>query len=225
MAKLSTERGIAMIINQKRLTKEPTVHEHTSLKEVTFGAYNEIGVWNFIEYTDFGDYAYTGQFCFVQNARIGKFSNIAANVRIGATAHPYERASLHHFTYRPTMYGFAETDDSAFFEKRHSQQISIGHDTWIGHGAMIMPNVTVGNGAIVAAGAIVTKDVPPYAVVMGVPAKVVKYRFDDEVITGLEKMAWWDWPAATIKERFEDFRLPIKEFLAKYSNEHRNHHN
>lgn len=216
MGKLSTERGIVMIINQEQLTKEPTIHENTSLKEVTFGSYNEIGVWNFIEHTHFGDYSYTGQFCFVQNAQIGKFSNIAANVRIGATAHPYERPSLHHFTYRPTMYGFAATDDLAFFEDRLSQKISIGHDTWIGHGVMIMPNVTVGNGAIIAAGAIVTKDVPPYAVVMGVPAKIVKYRFDDEMIAGLEKIAWWDWSAATIKERFEDFRSPITEFVAKY---------
>ena len=217
MEKSSIERGIGMIIDQKQLMKEPTIHEHSTLKEVTFEEYNEIGVWNSIEYTHFGAYSYTGQFCFVQNAQIGKFSNIAANVRIGATAHPYERPSLHHFTYRPTMYGFAETDDTAFFEQRHSQKVFIGHDTWIGHGAMIMPNVTIGNGAIIAAGAIVTKDVPAYAIVMGVPAEVVKYRFSDEVIAALEKIAWWDWSTDIIKERFEDFKLPITEFVSKYT--------
>lgn len=218
MAKLFIERGIVVIINQESLSEEAVIHENSQLSNVTFERFNEVGVWNFIENSHFGDYSYTGQFCFVQNAEIGKFANIAANVRIGATAHPYERVSLHHFTYRPTMYGFAEHDDEAFFEERLSKKVKIGHDTWIGHGAMVMPNVTVGNGAIVASGAIVTKDVPPYAIVMGMPTQVKKYRFPDHIIVALEEIQWWNWSKETIKERFEDFKIPIEDFVAKYHN-------
>ena len=72
---------------------------------------------------------------------------------IGPTDHPYERPSLHHFTYRQKMYGFSDQDDGPFFEQRESQITTIGHDTWIGHGAIIQPGVTVGDGAIVGSGA------------------------------------------------------------------------
>jgi len=205
-----------MIIEQKELGKKPVIHENTQLKEVSFEDYNEIGVWNFIENTHFGSFSYTGQFCFVQNAEIGKFANIAANVRIGPTAHPYDRPSLHHFTYRPAMYGFSETDDSVFFEERCSRKAVIGHDTWIGHGAIIMPEVTIGNGAIVGAGAVVTKDVPPYSIVTGIPATVVKYRFPEEIQEALEAIKWWHWSPETIKERLADFQQPIEVFVEKY---------
>ena len=80
-----------------------------------------------------------GSFVLSKTRRIGKFSNIAAMVRIGPTDHPYERPSLHHFTYRQKMYGFSDQDDEPFFEQRESQTAYIGHDTWIGHGAIIQP--------------------------------------------------------------------------------------
>ena len=205
-----------MIINEKKLTEEATINPTATLENVTFEKFNEIGPLNYVENSHFGDYSYTGQFCFVQNAQIGKFANIAAAVRIGPTDHPYERASLHHFTYRPQMYGFAETADTAFFEHRISRITTIGHDTWIGHSATIMPEVSIGNGAIVGSGAVVTKDIPPYAIAVGVPAKVVKYRFEPETIAALEEIKWWDWPHEIIKERLEDFRAPIEDFVAKY---------
>jgi len=205
-----------MIINEKRLTEDPTLAQTASVMNTTFESYCEIGPHNFIENSHFGDYAYTGQFCFVQNARIGKFANIAAAVRIGPTDHPYERASLHHFTYRPQMYGFADGEDTAFFEHRLSRITTIGHDTWIGHGAVIMPEVTIGNGAIVGSGAVVTKDIPAYAIAVGVPAKIVKYRFEPEVITALEEIQWWNWEPELLRERLEDFRGPIERFIEKH---------
>lgn len=205
-----------MITNKKRLTQEPTIDPTAKMKNVTFGIFNEIGELNSIENSHFDDYSYTGQFCFVQNAQIGKFANIAAAVRIGPTDHPYERASLHHFTYRPEMYGFAESAEQSFLERRADRITTIGHDTWIGHGTIIMPEVTIGNGAIIGSGAVVTKDIPPYAIAVGVPAKVVKYRFEPEIINALEQIQWWDWAPEAIKERLEDFRGPIEDFVEKY---------
>ena len=205
-----------MITNEKRLTEEPTIATTASVKNVSFDSYCEIGPHNFIENSHFGDYSYTGQFCFVQNALIGKFANIAAAVRIGPTDHPYERASLHHFTYRPQMYGLADGEDEAFFDHRLSRITSVGHDTWIGHGAIIMPEVTIGNGAIIGSGAVVTKDIPPYAIAVGVPARIVKYRFEPDIIAALEEIQWWDWEPELLKERLEDFRGPIGMFIEKY---------
>jgi len=198
------------------LSEKPFIHENTELKHTQLGIFTEIGLYNFIENTVLDDYSYTGQFCFIQNAQIGKFSNIAAMVRIGPTEHPYERPSLHHFTYRQTMYGFSDRDDEVFFEQRVSRTAYVGHDTWIGHGAIIQPGVTVGDGAIVGSGAIVTKDVPPYAIVVGVPARVIKYRFSEETIAALQRIKWWDWTYETIKERMNDFHVDIEKFIEKY---------
>ncbi len=94
--------------------------------------------------------------------------------------------------------------------------IILQNDVWIGHGATVMAGVTLHNGCVVAAGSVVTRDVPPYAIVGGNPAKIIRYRFDDDTISALEKIAWWDWPLATQKARRKDFALPPPEFAAKY---------
>lgn len=94
--------------------------------------------------------------------------------------------------------------------------IIIQNDVWVGHGAMIMAGVTLHNGCIVAAGAVVTKDVPPYAIVGGNPAQILRYRFDADVIEALQKIAWWDWPEELQTARREDFALPVEEFAKKY---------
>ncbi len=84
--------------------------------------------------------------------------------------------------------------------------MAVGHDVWIGHNATLLPGVTVGNGAVIAAGAVVTRDVGPYAIVAGVPAKKIKMRFEPGLIGAIEAVKWWDWDHATIKERLLDFR-------------------
>ena len=149
-----------------------------------------------------------------RGATIGKFANIAAHVRIYASRHPMQLASLHHFTYRSSWYFDDAEDNQDFFDWRESLGITIGHDTWIGHGAVIMPGVTVGNGSIIGSNAVVTRDVPPYSIAVGVPAKVIKSRFDAKTVERLEKLSWWDWPHEVLRERLGDFRtLPAEEFL------------
>ncbi|WZL74717.1 DapH/DapD/GlmU-related protein [Clostridiaceae bacterium 35-E11] len=201
---------------EKKLNKAPYIHENCKILNSQLGQFTEVGMYNYFENVKFGDYSYAGEFCFFQNVEIGKFSNIAAMVRIGPTDHPMERPSLHHFTYRRKMYGFDVEDDEAFFQWRKKQKSDIGNDTWIGHGAIIMPGVKIGNGAVVGSGAVVTKNVDPYTIVVGVPAKPVRKRFDDEIIKKLEEIRWWDWSHETIKERFHDFLLDINRFVDKY---------
>jgi len=201
---------------EKRLGVKPFIAENCLLLNTELGEYTEVGMCNYLENVFLDDYSYTGQFCILQNAVVGKFANIAAAVRIGATRHPIERPTLHHFTYRRVMYGFADRDDEEFLQWRAEQKTYIGHDTWIGHGAIIMPALTIGNGAVVGSGAVVTKDVAPYSIVAGTPAKPIKQRFPAALVEKLERIRWWDWSYETIRERLDDFSLPAAEFADKY---------
>ena len=106
-------------------------------------------------------------------------------------------------------------DDESIFDWRRKDKVIIGNDVWIGHNAIIMPGVTIGNGAIIGSGAVVTHDVSPYTVVVGVPAKPIKKRFNDEIIDKIQKSKWWDWPHEQIKERLQDFK-DIDEFVKKW---------
>jgi serine acetyltransferase len=85
--------------------------------------------------------------------------------------------------------------------------VTLGHDVWIGHGAMVLPGVSVGTGAAVGAGTIVTKDVPPFAVVVGNPGRVLRYQFSDSIIADLVRIAWWNWPHERIDMAMQDFRI------------------
>lgn len=205
-----------MKTEEKMLSKDPLIGENCKIINSKLGEFTELGIFNFCENVILDDYSYTGQFCFLQNVEIGKFTNIAAMVRVGPTNHPMERPTLHHFTYRRKMYGFDNKDDKEFFERRDSSKVYIGNDVWIGHGAIIMPGVTIGNGAVVGSGAIVTKDVEPYTIIAGIPAKMIRKRFNEDIIFKLENIKWWNWSHKEIKEKFNDFLLNIDDFVEKY---------
>lgn len=114
----------------------------------------------------------------------------------------------------------SEFKDNPFPKKiKRKGQIIIENDVWIGHGAMIMNGVTIHNGAVVAANSVVTKDVPPYAVVGGNPARVIKYRFSRETIEKLLKISWWNWTSDEISARRSDFLLSPEQFAEKYYGE------
>ena len=201
-----------------RLTAEtPYLHPDVELTEITLGRYVEIGRGSRIAHSSFDDYSYCDRYADVANATIGKFANIAAFTRIGATDHPLDTAACHHFLYRSADYWDDVENDAAFFDHRRSRRARVGHDTWIGNGAMIKPEVTLGDGAVVAAGAVVTKDVAPYTIVAGTPARVLRRRQPEAVADRLIALAWWDWDHVTLRARLEDFRaLSAEAFLEKY---------
>lgn len=196
----------------------PFVHPECQILASTFGLYVEIGQGSRITNAIFGDYSYCDRFADIANGEIGKFANIAAHVRVGATDHPLETASLHHFLYRSQDYWEDAGQDDAFFSRRTSRIARIGHDTWIGHAAMIKPDVTVGDGAVVAAGAVVTKDVAPYMIVAGVPARPLRARQPAAIAERLMALAWWDWEHDRLRAALDDFRrLPAEAFLEIYA--------
>ena len=200
-----------------KLGPQPLIHPSAKVRNTTFGAYVEIGEGVHLLNTEIGDYSYATRFCDIANASIGKFANIASFVRIGATDHPMRLASLHHFVYRSSWYWEDAEDDAAFFAHRASRRIAIGHDVWIGHGAMVMPEVTVGHGAVIAAAAVCTRDVAPYTVVAGVPAKPVKRRLPESVAERMVALGWWHWSHERLRDALDDFRgLPAEAFLEKH---------
>lgn len=200
-----------------KLSETPHVHPSAQVKESVLGRYTEIGANCHVYGSSLGDYSYCVDNTQIAYAEIGKFANIAANVRIYASMHPHQRASLHHFTYRSSWYFEGEPDDVEFFAGRADQKISIGHDTWIGHGAVIMPGVRVGHGAIIGSNAVVTKDVADFAIAVGVPARTIRQRFPDPIAARLMALGWWDWSHDKLHEALPDFRaLAIEAFLEKY---------
>lgn len=98
------------------------------------------------------------------------------------------------------------------------RRINIGNDVWLGKNVIITNGSDIGNGVIAGAGAVITKPVPDYAVVVGVPARIIRYRYTPEQIYRLNELGWWNWDDNLIKRRFDDFYLPIDVFLEKYKN-------
>ncbi len=195
----------------------PLLHPDTQIVNSTFGAYVEIGQGSRVQNADFGDYAYCDRFADIANCSVGRFANIAAFTRIGPTDHPFTHAAQHHFLYRSSYYWDDATDDPVFFAARAARRLVLGADCWIGHGAIIKPEVTVGIGAIVAAGAVVTRDVSPFAIVAGVPAQPIRSRFPEAVIDRLLALAWWEWDHARLRGALEDFRtMKAEAFLERY---------
>lgn len=159
---------------------------------------------------------------------IGRYCSINGSAKVMVN-HPTEYVTTHPFLYMPMFYdmdkhgrrmecvkkfsGFSQTADLT--EMRATQCCEIGNDVWIGANVLIMPGVTIGDGAVIAAGCVVTRDVPPYAIVGGVPGKVIRYRFDEKTIEALLELRWWDWPEEKIEENIELFYQPelfVKKF-------------
>ncbi len=200
-----------------RLSEEPLIHPTAQVTASTVGRYTEIAERCKVGEAEIGDYSYMMQECEVWAARIGKFVNMASHVRLNATNHPTWRATLHHFTYRANDYWPDADREESLFSWRRENAVSIGHDVWIGHGATVLPGVTVGNGAVIGAGAVVSKDVSPYTIVGGVPARLIRERFDSLTGERLDRLAWWDWSHAQLRDSLDDFRsLDIAAFLAKH---------
>jgi len=198
---------------QPPLGETPSIHPFATVRDSAFGPWTAVGPRTDVSETTMGAYSYVVNDSDIIYSDIGKFCSIAAHVRINPGNHPTWRASQHHFLYRAASYALGE-DEAAFFDWRRQHKVTIGHDVWIGHGAILLAGVTIGTGSVVGAGAVVSKDVDPYTIVGGVPAKRIRKRFTDEIAQALLDLAWWDWPREKLKTTLDDFRkLDINTFI------------
>jgi phosphonate metabolism protein (transferase hexapeptide repeat family) len=167
--------------------------------------------------SELGDYSYVERDAQVIYARIGKFTAIAAQACINALEHPIQRVSQHKIGYRPNEYFVGAKLDKEFRELRRSRIVDIGHDVWVGHGAVIMPGIKIGHGAVVGAGSIVTKDVASHAIVAGSPSKFLRWRFEPKISEAIIALAWWDWAHDRLAAAIEDMQgLSAEDFVRKY---------
>ncbi|WP_034986959.1 DapH/DapD/GlmU-related protein [Bartonella florencae] len=196
---------------------EPRINTTARLHDCKLGRYVEINERVILRDVTVGDFSYFERNSEAIYSDIGRFCSIASHVRINALEHPIERISTHKITYRPNEYFRYIPLDHSFRERRRAKRIIIGHDVWIGHGAVIMPGVKIGHGAIIGANAVVTKNVLPYTIVAGVPAKPLRMRFSEGVIQTLLGMTWWNWPLDKIYNALPDMQnLPIEAFIQKW---------
>jgi acetyltransferase-like isoleucine patch superfamily enzyme len=181
-----------------RAVKDSRVHPTSKLESGTVFYHSTMGRHSFCGYD-----------CEISHADIGSFVSIANGVVIGGGRHPMEWVGM-----SPVFYEGRDSVKAKFSTHARApvQRVRVGHDVWIGRSAIVLPGVEIGNGAVVGAGAVVTKDVAPYAVVAGSPARLLRYRFSESTVARLAATAWWDRDDETL-ERLGPWFNDVEGFL------------
>ena len=174
-----------------------TVGDDTTVARCKLG--NNVGLNRRSYFNDslIGAFSYAGSNTTMNFSSVGKFCSLARNVDIGGFDHDY-----HKITTMP-MFRFKQLSGGGNPEVGEKELCMVGNDVWIAAGTQILHKVSVGDGAVIGGGAVVTKDVPPYAIVAGVPARIIKFRFDDKTIEELMDIKWWDWPEDVVLDNIE----------------------
>lgn len=187
----------------KRKNRTLKVSGNSIVNNTVFGDYNcvDSGTLNNCQ---LGDYSYVGLNSYLNNVVVGKYTCIGPHVQIGRAEHPVESfVSVHPVFYSPVELVGTSFSDKYYFKEFH--ETTIGNDVWIGANVIIIGGVHIGDGAIIAAGAVVVKDVPSYTIVGGVPAKIIRTRFAEDKIRKLEELKWWNKSPAWLRENFKKF--------------------
>lgn len=190
-------------VKASRLCENSTVGARVRLRQVMLGRYSYISTGSYLE-----------------NVEVGNFSSIGPGVCNHLGNHPTRRfVSTCPAFYSPTSPVPSFVDHETF--PGYGGKVMIGHDVWIGSGVLLMDGITVGNGAIIAARAVVTRDVPPYAIVGGVPARLIRFRFDEQTIQDLESFKWWEKDTAWIRSNVDIFQdiAKFSQAVGKYKYE------
>lgn len=167
----------------------------------------------FLHGVDVGAYSYVAKNSNITNCSIGKFCSIGPNFCCGLGIHPTNGIST-----APMFYSISKVNGSSLSQinrVEESKHTTIGNDVFIGANVTVLDGVTIGDGAVIGAGAVVSKDIPPYAIAVGCPIRIVKYRMSDEQIAAMQRIQWWNWDddrLQDVERMFED----IDGFIEKY---------
>jgi virginiamycin A acetyltransferase len=158
-----------------------------------------------------GKYTYIAENSRISMTDIGSFCSIGPNLLCGYGIHPTNGISTHPMFYSQRKQNGVTL---SFYDKlEERKRIKIGNDVFIGANVTILDGVTIGNGAVIGAGAVVSKDIPPYAIAVGVPIKVIKYRFDEAIISKLLEIEWWNYSLDELKEIEQNF-FDVERYLS-----------
>ena len=178
--------------------------------DVTTGKHTNVVSPFFLHHVVLDDYSYIARNCNATNVKIGKFCSIGPNFCCGLGLHPTNGISTAPMFYSKAKQNGVSLVNEVVYEEQ--KQTIIGNDVFIGANVTIVDGVIIGDGAVIGAGAVVVKDLPPYAVAVGVPAKVIKYRFDEQTIKRLLEMQWWNW-SGTDLQKVADKEFDVNEFI------------
>ena len=171
-----------------------TVSQGTDLINSSVASCCDIGRRNLLIDSEIGVGTFTGANDVISNVRVGKYCCISWAVSLGGVDHNYRAASMLNGLYWRKLLRIEPEEEGT------PPPLTIGNDVWIASGANILSGLRIGDGAVIGANALVTRDVPPYAIVVGQPARVMKYRFEEAVVERLRQVSWWDWPVEEVRK-------------------------
>lgn len=205
------------IMYKIRYINKCRIHAWTSiiLRKCEFEGNNAFGNHVYLSASSFGFGSYTGNYCEFSNCKIGRFCSIGNYVKVVSANHPISDNIATHPAFYSAAYYFSYAHQPCVIEHLMTlkgYECEIGNDVWIGDNVLIKGGVNIGDGAVIGMGSVITKDVEPYSVVVGVPAKTIKKRFSDKEIEQLLKLKWWDKPLEWIEKHSKDFSNPVLFF-------------